>query len=142
MEGEEEEEEAGVCAFVGEKEEATEEEEEEAENLLQTNKQNKQPLYNLSSSSPSSTKELQLENQSVVRLQGIRLHLAISNILPWQLHNTLKWKVMPQDDGPRPGGREGRAITKMRSLPPEVELWANSSESWLWPSRVDSTFVW
>jgi hypothetical protein len=54
MEGEEEE--AGVCAFVGEKEEATEEEE-EAENLLQTNKQ---PLYNLSSSSPSSTKELQL----------------------------------------------------------------------------------
>jgi hypothetical protein len=38
MEGEEEEE-VGVCAFVGEKEEATEEDEEEAEDLLQTNKQ-------------------------------------------------------------------------------------------------------
>lgn len=124
MEGEEEEE-AGVCAFVGTKEEEATEEEEEAEDLLHTNKQ---PLYNLSS---SSTKELQLQIQSVVRLQEMRLHVAISNILPFSNPAIpISGRLCPKTTG---GRGEGRAITKTRSLPLEVELWANSSESWVTP---------
>ncbi len=46
---------------------------------------------------------------------------------------------MPQDGGE--GGGAGHYQNEESAAAPEVELWHNSSQSWLRPSRVDSTFV-